>query len=172
MTDFERRVIFEPGYNYLHETGPKRRGQHGMAIRFLLIGPQGAAQFLMGTSWTPLGEVDKDANGEPLHREPVHIDYWKTEDYGMGPHKFGLVNPPDGYDLGQHWTEPLYNGQDPMECELLPGGQCYYDGSGLNADPILKDFITEGEEAVWRHLEEHYDYCVTEALAYRSGVQA
>ena len=39
MSGFERRVKFQPGYNYLHETGPKRRGQHGMEIAFALILP-------------------------------------------------------------------------------------------------------------------------------------
>lgn len=150
MTNFERRVHFQPGYNYLHETGPQRRGQCGMRLRFLLIGPEGASQFLMNTMWTPLGEVDAG------DREPCHVDYWQHDKFGS----YGLVRPPSGWDLGYHWTTPQYDGQDSMECDLLPDGQCFYDGSGLAADDVLRDFIAEGEDAVWRWLEKRYQWCL------------
>lgn len=156
MTDFEKRVKFEPGYNYLHETGPRRRGQHGMGIRFLLIGPEGAAQFLMQTFWTPLGQVDSAAE-----REPVHIDYWQHDQWGG----FGLVRPPSGADLGYHWPTPQYEDQPASDCDILPAGHCYYDGSGLAADRVLRDFVREGEPAVWRWLEKRYQSCVETVVA-------
>lgn len=147
---FEKRVTFQPGYNYLHETGPQRRGQHGMSIRFLLIGAEGATQFLMNAMWTPLGQVDEGS------REPCHVDYWRGEQWGED----GLVRPPMGSDLGYHWTAPQYEEQQPQTCDVLPGGQCYYDGSGLAADEVLRDFISEGEQAVWRWLEKRYQWCL------------
>lgn len=159
---FRREVRFEPGYNYLHEEGPKRRGQHGMQIRFILIGDHGASQFLMGTSWTPLGEVDPDDS-----REPCHIDYWQESTASGFRHKFGLVNPPSGYDLGYHWAEKLYDGQSSAECEFTYSGECYYDGSGTQSDDVLKDFIKDGEPAVWKWLEKRYQWC----LDMQNGVE-
>lgn len=161
---FRRHVRFEKGYNYLHETGPKRRGQHGMGIRFVLAGPEGATQFLMNTSWTPLGEVDKDAK----HNEPCHIDPdgLITRNYGVGEHTFGMVHAPSGYDLGYHWRTPQYEGQEPgfRRCEWL-GGPCYYDGSGLAGEEVLRDFISQGEPAVWRWLIKRYRWCLEEEAA-------
>lgn len=145
-TTFRRLVKFEKGYNYLHETGPNRRGQHGMQIRLVLVGPHGATQFLMGTSWTPIGEVDGDS------REPIHVDYLQHDTYGT----VGLTRPPSGYDLGYHWRTPTYEGQTNYgPCEYL-GADCYYDGSGLRADDLLRDFISQGEVAVWRALVAEY----------------
>ena len=162
---FRRLVEFEKGYNYLHETGPRRRGQHGMGIRFLLIGPHGAAQFLTNTSWTPLGEVDEDKNHDNgYHREPVHIDKWEsTEIGGLSSVKFGYVRPPSGYDLGYHWRTPQYEGHEEYKragCKYLNGDPCYYDGSGLAGDDVLRDMVTKGEKWVWKWLVRRYRSCL------------
>lgn len=170
FSTFERIVQFNPGYNYLHETGPRARGQHGMEIRFVLLGPEGASQFLMFTGWTPLGEVDKDITFENGYQTtPVHIDTdnWRSATIlGMG-HQFGTVSPPMGADLGFHWSVNPYEDDgkptefmDERECDLLPGGKCFYDGSGLAASEVLKDFINEGDPAVWRWLERRYMWCL------------
>jgi len=148
MTGFEQRVLFEPGYNYLHETGPTRRGQHGMDLRFLLIGELGATQFLMFTNWAPLGPVDTGS------REPCHIDYTVSDPWGRG--SFGVVRPPMAVDVGYHWWTPIYDGDYPMKCQLAPDGQCYYDGSGTTADHVLRAFIERGDAAVWEALREMY----------------
>lgn len=161
---FRREVRFEPGYNYLHEKGPSARGQYGMQIRFILIGDQGAAQFLMGTGWTPLGEVDPTDS-----REPCHIDYWQESTASGFRHKFGLVNPPSGYDLGYHWASPLYDGQTANDCEYTLSGECYYDGSGTRADDVLKDFIAKGETGVWEWLEKRYQWCLELEEGLRVG---
>ena len=167
--DLERLVDFIPGYNYLHETGPKSRGQHGMSIRFVLRGDEGATQFLMYTHWTPLGEVDKDKTYENgYHRSPIHVDRWDKENYGLGKTMFPLTSPPMGADLGYHWSAPTYESEYMVaaDCDLLPGGQCYYDGSGLRADDLLKVFIDEGDKAVWEELEEEYNLRKSEADEY------
>lgn len=144
--EFERRVAFEPGYNYLHETGPKRRGQTGMRIRFSLIGDQGAAQFLMSTMWTPLGEVDANVR----IKEPVHCDH--GDSFG------GLIRPPSGSCVGLHSRKPFAYETEaaPGKCDLW-NGDCYYDASFCASDDVLLDFIQEGDEAVWRHLAEWYE---------------
>lgn len=149
---FRRIVKFEPGYNYLHETGPQRRGQHGMQMRFVLVGPHGATQFLMSTGWTPLGIVDN----EPGYGQVCHIDH-QVPLYGG----FDVVNPPTGFDLGYHWRTPLYEGQTDMGgCTYLGGDPCFYDGSGLAAENVLREFIKEGERAVWRWLGKRYRWCL------------
>lgn len=43
-----------------------------------------------------------------------------------------------GADVGYHAPEPRYSGHDSIECDLLPEGHCYYDGSGLRAMDWLK----------------------------------
>lgn len=167
---FRRRIDFEKGYNYLHETGPGRRGQHGMGIRFLLVGPHGAAQFLMNTSWTPLGEVDEDKTFENgYHREPCHVDRWEKEPYGT----FGYVRPPSGFDLGYHWATPQYPEQEEYardNCPYIGGRKCYYDGSGLGGDEVLRDFIARGERAVWHHLVKRYRWCLEGMAEYEAEV--
>lgn len=153
---FRRSVIFEPGYNYLHETGPNRRGQHGMQIRFVLTWPEGAVQFLMGAGWTPLGEVDEAVTED----EPCHVDHW----HHFSGSRFGQVNTPSGYDIGHHWRTPTYEGEQTYgPCSYLGGDECYYDGSGLRAEPILRDFIAKGEPAVWRALIDEYRHCAEQA---------
>ena len=50
-------------------------------------------------------------------------------------------------------------------CSYLNGRDCFYDGSGLRADAVLKDFIADGERAVWHHLIEEYRHCLRAARA-------
>lgn len=153
MSGLERRIRFYPGYNYLHEIGPKARGQHGMEIHFTLLGELGAVDVGFSTHWTPLGEVDKDKKFSG--RDPaVHCDY---ED----PWGYGTVSPPSGIVVGIHRATPFPHDPEAEfntrgKCELLPGGECYWDGSYTAADPILKAFIEEGEEPVWKELAGWY----------------
>ncbi len=63
---------------------------------------------------------------------------------------------PAAWDKGFHWTKPVYDGQWQGHCGFLDEGVCYYDGSGLNADPLLVTLVYDGEEAVWEELEQYY----------------
>ena len=114
----EQAVVFEPGYN---KRG-SQYGVHGMGIRFLLRGPKGCTQFVMNTGWVP---------GE-----------------SMGLTTFNMF--PMAVDLGYHAVVPQYGDlNDPdedwrpytLDCVYLPSGKCYYDGSGLNAEPVMVAFI-------------------------------
>lgn len=59
-------------------------------------------------------------------------------------------------DLGYHSKVPSYEGQCHFEkCDWL-NGECYYDGSTLNAEPIFELLVDKGEEAVWEALEQYY----------------
>lgn len=125
--DMERAVVFQPGYR----TDRQTYGRHGMEITWLLRGPRGVTQFVMFTFWEP----------------------------GMGSHEQSMHGPM-GADLGYHALCPQYEGQDNYarnDCAYLPGGTCYYDGSGLQADELLPVFFIEGEAAIWRTLTERHD---------------
>jgi hypothetical protein len=126
--NFERAVVFESGWN---DRGGQY-GVHGMEIRFLLRGPKGVAQFVMNAGWIP-GEKGIS---------PRLADYF-----------------PSGSDLGYHAHVPQYDGamEGRSECPYLDGKPCFYDGSGLQAEPVLTDFIQRGEVAVWEALRERHD---------------
>jgi hypothetical protein len=68
------------------------------------------------------------------------------------------VRPPMAVDLGYHSKVPLYDEQTPSftDCPFT-GGECYYDGSGLRAMEVYKEFRTRGEEWLWNELEEFYE---------------
>lgn len=62
-----------------------------------------------------------------------------------------------GIDVGYHSPTPRYEGQTFMKCNILPGGQCYYDGSGLRAEEWFKIFLEEGDAKIWQLLEQQYN---------------
>lgn len=133
--DFLKREIrFEVGYDHRSDPDPKKRSQgaHGMQIRFLLHGRKGTIQFLLYTDWMPT---------------------WKST--GEGGQLFKSMGPMPA-DIGYHADEPQYEGQGTMECKERPSGQCYYDGSSLNAESIFRLFVKGGEKALWAALNEYY----------------
>lgn len=128
----EKIINFEPAYDKRSSDPKKNYGIHGVSIRFVLKGDKGAVQFLMYTPWH-LPSVDKSGWPESL-------------------------NEPMAADLGYHSLMPRYDGQSVIqkECPYLDGRPCYYDGSGLNAEPVMETLIAEGSDGVWKKLEEFY----------------
>lgn len=54
--------------------------------------------------------------------------------------------------------EPVYEQTDDFHpCKWLDGAPCYYDGSGLNAEPVFELLIEKGSDAVWEYLENYYE---------------
>lgn len=106
----------------------KNYGIHGVEMRFVLKGPEGAVQFLLYTGWH-LPEVTRE----------------------IGQQK------PMPADLGYHSPTPRHEGQEQMNdgkgCEYLDGKPCYYDGSGCNAYGMWEVLLKEGSEGVWKALE-------------------
>lgn len=151
--DLERRLVFEPG----HHGNPKAKNRPGdlnhwgvaaMRMRFLLVGPHGATQFLLGTGWY-LPETYR----------------WWLDSGRMPPGRFGgplnELDPRHGpampADLGYHAYEPRYEDQSSYECDVLANTErCYYDGSGLNAEPVFDRLLREGEDGVWAELWDYY----------------
>lgn len=136
MTTFERRVEITPAYDKRSTDPKKNYGIGGCTVRFLLIGPRGAMQFVVLTEWY-LPHVKRELN---------HKGQLDTLRYPMA------------FDLGYHSPKPMYEGQSPMEneCDVL-GGQCYYDVTTLGAEPIVDVMLREGSEGVWRELEQQYE---------------
>jgi hypothetical protein len=130
---FERFIRFYPAYDKRSDDPLKDYGIHCVDIAFFLKGPQGVIQFVFSTGWYL-----------------PHID--------LGPALHSL-HYPMGVDIGYHSPKPTYEGQTVSfdTCEWMDGEPCYYDGSSLNADPILKRLIADGEDAVWEEMGKWYE---------------
>lgn len=133
MEQFEKLVTMSGAYDKRHPDPSKNYGIHGMDIRFVLKGPKGCTQFVVYTG--------------------IHLPHVDAELRGKG----SLSLEPTGVDIGYHSPKPIYEGQQPMDCSLMPEGKCYYDGSGLAADEFMPEFIAGGTDAVWKMLEQRYN---------------
>lgn len=133
-----REVKFTPAYDKRDPDPAKNYGVRGVTLTFYVHGEKGAVQFVIYTNWmTP--EVQKEIDAQlPDGRFP-----W-------------LLHEPMPADLGYHSRKPLYEDQHGRsDCDLL-GGECYYDGSTLNAERLMDTLRLEGDEGVWRELEAYY----------------
>jgi len=131
---FERLVRFEPSYDLRSEDPERDCGAGDVKVRFILKGEEGAVQFLFSTGWfLPHLREELEARGH-----------------------FSIMRYPWAMDLGYHSPKPIHGGETHFDdCDVL-GGECYYDGSGLNAIPLMRKLVAEGHEAVWRELERYY----------------
>lgn len=129
--DLIRSVRFGAAYDKRDPVPAKNYGIHGVDIRFVLQGEKGAVQFLMYTDWF-LPETEASPALSRL--------------------------TPMAADLGYHSiAKPDYMAvADDRDCDLLPSGRCYYDGSGLMAEPVLERLLREGDEGVWAALTDYY----------------
>ena len=145
----ERIIHFRPAFDKRSPDKSKDYGIHGMEITFVLKGAEGAVQWKIHTNWQ-LPHVQREMRA------------WR-HDYDA---RFDKIYP-EGYDLGYHSRTPHYEGQRPIsktKCDILDG-ECYYDGSGLNAEPLVEPFLREGDAAVWRELTAYYEQVFTPAPA-------
>jgi len=115
-------------------------GKHGLAIRFVSKGVDGAVQFLLYTGWLPQF-AEKDS-----------IGYRFIWDWGSG---LGFMPA----DLSYHSKVARYEGQDHVQdsCEFCDGKPCYYDGSGLNASDAMYALVNGGDKALWEFLDAYYE---------------
>jgi hypothetical protein len=137
-----------PAFDKRSADPKKNYGIHGVEMRMVLKGPLGATQFLLFTNWQ-LPHITKE-----------HMARWAGD-----PSMSKTLFLPMPADKGYHWSTPRYEDQKPMTCDLLPGGQCYYDGSSLNAEQTFDRLLREGDEGVWKDLEEYYHYLAQEKAA-------
>ena len=150
MDRFERIVKFEPAYDRRNPDSSKDYGIGAMRIRFVLRGPKGAIQFLIGTDWYPFAiqpEIDAKKHAWDRANPPIR-------------HRVR----PNGWDVGYHSPKPMYKGQETITktCPDLADQPCYYDGSGLRADEWIKDILLpQGSDGVWQALETEYHVLFT-----------
>jgi len=135
MTELERRVTLAPAWDKRDPDPLKNYGIHTVELRMLVLGPKGATQFLLYTGWHWLDSP----NVRDLYPIPA--------------------------DLGYHSPTPQYEGQPDMDCDLMPEGHCYYDGSALNARRVYERLLREGSDGVWAELEDYYRELFEEATA-------
>lgn len=123
---FEQRIEFHPAYDRRDEG----LGIHGLEMRFVLVGPNGATQLVLYTNWMLPHIAKSDLYNEPL---PA--------------------------DRGYHSPVPQYDGHGILvrECEYLGGRPCYYDGSSLAAAELFDVLVEQGDDGVWAEL--YNDYC-------------
>jgi hypothetical protein len=128
--EFKREIAMSPAYDKRHPDPNKNYGIGSVTVTFILKGERGAVQFKLGSGWF-LPESQKPGI---------------SDDYPMA------------WDKGYHSYIPRYDGQTPItdSCHVLDGKPCYYDGSTLNAEPLLDVLLREGSEGIWRELEQYY----------------
>lgn len=126
----------------------KNYGRGGMRIRHLYtVSEDLTVQFL----WSPgvyLPETQAIAHtwSDPL-TGPMAWDLGWHYRYQKPPPEL----TPDEWGTYDEWP---YYGTIMDTCDIYDEG-CYYDGSGLNAGPLLDLLIREGDEAMWADLEDY-----------------
>lgn len=122
----------------------KNYGRGSLKIHHYTIGEVGVVQFV----WSPsvyLPETPVTTFHESIC-EPMAWDLgWHAPIPDSEP-----VNDEDGWSVWP-WYGTRFN-----SCEFFDGG-CFYDGSSLNADPLLEELIRGGTEAMWPLLDAYYD---------------
>jgi hypothetical protein len=144
----EESVQFTPGYNCTDDS-MQGHGVHGMEICWLLRGPLGAVQLIIGSDWIP-GELRPghglSPDGQRAHR--LVRGGWDVDPHGRG--------------IGVHSRRPQYEDHEAERCGLLDGS-CYYAESLLASDEPVARFIAEGEQVIWDELERRYAELASEA---------
>lgn len=137
--EFTRVIEFTPAYDRRNSDPKRNYGVHGVDLRFLLKGSNGAIQFLLFTGW---------------HLPHVREEHKQRD---ASAYRLGF---PIAADLGYHSFVPRYAGQEPMteDCPVLDGKRCYCDGSGLQAEPVFDILVEQGEEKMWEKLQEEYEF--------------
>ena len=183
MSTLKRIVKFAPAYDKRNPDPSKNYGVHGVELRMVLKGKEGAVQFLLFTNWM-LPRVQLDTDLRILSKASKGVRLVPSVSKELGPlltkvskdlecaerladlrdsEELDLLDlqilyHPMPVDLGYHSPKPLYEDQTQISdsCEYLDGRPCYYDGSGLNAKSIYEVLLKEGDKGVWRELEEYY----------------
>lgn len=154
--NFTKEIRFKPAFDKRHADPSKNYGIHGVELAFYLTGDKGTVQFVVYTNWQLKHVQEEFDKGRP-----------NMSDGGKWVH---LSCHPMPADIGYHSPVPRYKGQTPIsqKCDFIDG-PCYYDGSGLNAEPIYWRLVSEGDKAVWEEMESYYKSYLEEDLTPRSA---
>ena len=132
--EFERIYRVSLPFDKRHPNPSKNYGIGGLVTTFILKGDLGAVQFVV--SW------------------PQYLPHIEPR---PSLSCFGLHGI-TGFDVGYHAPSPQYDGQPSMDCDIMGEGQCYYDGSGLQAGEWVEEIFSEKdpEPIIWEKLEAYY----------------
>jgi hypothetical protein len=130
MNNLTKETEFTKAFNRIDEG----YGRHGVDLRFILKGPEGAITLTIFTGW--FTKADRaNTNLNPLASQVVAADI----SYHSITQKLDFIG-----------------GEE--DCPYVPEGElCYCDGSSLNAVRYLDILTDEGEDALWGALEEYYN---------------
>lgn len=181
----ERITRFRPAYDKRNPNDPKKDyGIHCMEIWMVVKGQEGAVHFGFMTGMYLASTMDEylktgRANATKLSsgnwyyfNKPMGIDvgyHAKVSQYDdqevRWPTKMKKKNPnlPDpGLNATQKEREKYLSnvkwekvGKKAPDCEWL-GVPCYSDGSAMRAEKFLEVLLSEGDEEIWKMLEEDY----------------
>ena len=136
-SEFEKLVFVSPAFDKRSDDPSKDYGISACQITFILKGPLGAVQFMIGTDW----------HLPDVQRERRQWQYNFDQQYDK-------IHP-QGWDVGYHSPRPMYCDHKPMKnCYVLE--TCYYDGSSLLAEDWVPQFIAGGTEWLWPALQQEY----------------
>lgn len=136
MSELEHWIEARPAFNKRDDDPKTDYGISDVTMRWYVRGDRGVVQFVHSTGWF-LPEIRDGLSDRSLR--------------------------PSGWDLGFHSPTAtgglsyLNENSEQRNCDLLPSGKCFYDGSGLNAEPVLAALIEGGSDAVWKRLDTYYD---------------
>ena len=138
----EHIIKTRPPFDKRNNDLKKNYGVGPMTIYFIVKGNKGAIQFLLNT-----GSYLKSIAQEWADKNKLKYSF-------NGEISLGFI---EGWDLGYHSPKPMYEGQRKMseKCDVL-NGECYYGGTSLGANKPLQIYIEQGEEGLWKFLEEYY----------------
>ncbi len=144
MNQFEKIVEFGAAHDERHPNPSKNYGIGSVKIRFILKKGNKAVSFLFNTDWF-LPETVKEYREKGNKNLPAPIVLRGKNDCGV-----------NGWDVGYHSPEPMFEDQSCTEdCEYT-GGDCYFDGSSLCAKDNQEILVREGSKGVWKFLERQW----------------
>lgn len=145
---YKKSISIDGGWDKRDPDPKKDYGIHGCQLRFLLEGKEGFVSFVLYTDWMPLA-VQKERMGKDVASTTLY------------PSVCQVVTgvQPTGADIGYHSPKPLRPWQKPSDmgkCDLVAGGKCYYDGSGLAAEVVRDAMLVDGDKGIWREMQKYY----------------
>jgi len=139
----KRIIRTRPPFDKRSDIPGKNYGICGFQIWFILQGKFGAVQVMLSTELYP----------KKVMKELIGKDKWSSDYYEE------VFNC---WDVGYHSKKrpkwDTYKWVTQMDCDLLPGGKCYYDGSSLRGkeDKVVQIYMEKGDDGIFEYLEKYY----------------
>ncbi len=139
-----RKVSFTPAFDKRHAKPEKNYGIHGVEIRFSLSGKKGAIVWGIYTDWL-LKKTLTDKSWPGFKSKSFHDD-------GMP------MGGRTGMEIMTHSHEPQFvsHTKSTDECNFVGKEGCYYNAEFLAGGELFDVLIEQGEEAMWKVLEDRY----------------